>query len=256
MTDPHPNEAAILDREWFYPFRLPSGRVTRTYDAGRLDPIHATRLAMIDAALEPAFGSDLEGLSAIDLACHQGYFALELARRGLGRVLGIDARAQHVADATLMAEVLEQTNFSARVADVHALSPDELGRFDIVLMLGLIYHLENPVGAIRLARALTGRVCVIETQVVPHLTGNVDWGNHRFVKPLRGCFGIVDETDETHGPETGTRGICLAPSTEGLLWIMHKVGFDRVELIPPPADAYEQHRYGKRVVVAGYRNGA
>ncbi len=254
MSKPHLNETALLEREWFYPFRLPSGRVTPTYDGGRLDAVHATRLAMIESALGPAFGTDLRDLSAIDLACHQGYFALELAARGLSRVVGVDARAQHVEDATLMAKVLGHDNFSARVSDVHALSADELGRFDIVLMLGLIYHLENPVGAIRLAQALTGRVCVIETQVVPHLSGNVDWGNHRFVKPLKGCFGIIDETEETHGPETSTLGICLAPSTEGLLWIMKKVGFDSVELIAPPADAYEQHRYGKRVVVAGYRD--
>lgn len=254
MSKPHSKEAALMKREWFYPFQLPSGRFTRTYDGGRLDPVHATRLAMIERALEPAFGADLKGLSAIDLACHQGYFALELAARGLSRVVGIDARTQHVEDATLMAEVLGHDNFSGRVSDIHALSGAELGRFDIVLMLGLIYHLENPVGAIRLAHELTGQVCVIETQVVPHLSGNVDWGNYRFVKPLKGCFGIIDETEETHGPETSTRGICLAPSTEGLLWIMEKVGFDRVELIPPPADAYEQHRYGKRVMVAGYRS--
>ncbi len=254
MSKPHHKEAALLEREWFYPFRLPSGRVTPTYDGGRLEPVHATRLAMIERALEPVFGDELNGLSAIDLACHQGYFALELARRGLSRVVGIDARAEHVADATLMAQVLGHENFSGRVSDVHALSAAELGRFDIVLMLGLIYHLENPVGAIRLAQALTGRVCVIETQVVPNLSGNVDWGNYRFVKRLEGCFGIVDETEEIHGPEIGTRGIGLAPSTEGLTWIMDKVGFDRVELIPPPPDAYEQHRYGKRVVVAGYRS--
>jgi len=33
---------------------------------------------------------------------------------------------------------------------------------------------------------------------------------------------------------------------------MRKVGFRRVEILPPPADAYEQLRYGKRVMVAGF----
>jgi len=33
---------------------------------------------------------------------------------------------------------------------------------------------------------------------------------------------------------------------------MHAVGFDRIELLQPPADAYEQHRHGKRVMVAGF----
>ncbi|MEM7706452.1 MAG: DUF1698 domain-containing protein [Pseudomonadota bacterium] len=245
-------EAKALEREWFYPFPLPSGKTTPTYDGGRLNAVHDTRLKMMDSALLPLLGEQLDGKSVVDLACHQGYFALSMAARGAQRVLGVDARTEHIADATLMAELAGHEQFEGMVSDIHALDTDALGTFDVVLMLGLIYHLENPVGAIRTAHALTGGVCLVETQVVPHLSGNVDWGNYRFVKPLKGCFGIIDETEETHGPEMSTQGICLAPSTEALLWIMEKVGFSRVELVPPPPDAYEQHRYGKRVMVAGY----
>ena len=32
-----------------------------------------------------------------------------------------------------------------------------------------------------------------EVQVVPHLSGMVDWGSYEFVRPLKGCFGIIDE---------------------------------------------------------------
>ncbi|MEM9530804.1 MAG: DUF1698 domain-containing protein [Pseudomonadota bacterium] len=244
-------EAQALEREWFYPFQLPSGAVTPTYDGGRLNAVHETRLSMMDSALKPLFGDGLDGASVVDLACHQGYFALQMAARGAGEILAVDARSSHVDDARLMAELTGCERFEALQSDIHDLDPAALGTFDVVLMLGLIYHLENPVGAIRQAQALTGKICLIETQVVPHLSGNVDWGNYRFVKPLQGCFGIIDETDETHGPEASTQGICLAPSTEGLVWIMHKVGFREVKLLEPPPDAYEQHRYGKRVMVAG-----
>ena len=243
----------LFEREWFYPFELPDGRTTPTYGGGKLDAIHATRLAMIDDVLGREFGSDLTGRTAVDLACHQGWFSVQLARRGAD-VLGIDARESHVSDSNLIAGALGLSSFQARQSDVHALDTAGMGRFDIVLMLGLIYHLENPIGAIRVAHALTGRVCLLETQVVPHLSGPVDWGNYTFVKDLKGCFGIIDETDETHGPEASTLGICLAPSTQGLLWVMRKVGFDRVALIEPPPDAYEQHRFGKRVMVAGFRD--
>lgn len=245
-------EAKALEREWFYPFALPSGATTPTYDGGRLNAVHDTRMQMMDSAINPLLGDSLAGQSVVDLACHQGYFSLSLAARGAERVLGVDARPEHIADATLMAELGGYDQFDGKVSDIHALDTDAMGTFDIVLMLGLIYHLENPVGAIRTAHALTGKVCLVETQVVPHLSGNVDWGNYEFVRPLKGCFGIIDETEETHGPEASTQGICLAPSTEGLLWIMHKVGFSRVELLVPPADGYEQHRHGKRVMVAGY----
>jgi tRNA (mo5U34)-methyltransferase len=154
-------------------------------------------------------------------------------------VLAIDARDEHVADATLIRDALGLRNLRIAQSDVHALTREALGTFDIVLMLGLIYHLENPVGALRVARALTKRLCLVETQIVPGMTGMVDYGSFRFVRPLKGS-------------EASTTGICLVPSLEALFWILRKVGFSRVELLPPPADAYEQLRYGKRVMVAAF----
>ena len=80
----------------------------------------------------------------------------------------------------------------------------------------------------------------------------VDYGSYKFVRALQGSFGIIDEIDDTHGPEASTTGICLVPSTEALCWIMRKIGFSRVEVLPVPADGYEQLLHGKRVMVAGY----
>ncbi|HHL30940.1 MAG TPA: hypothetical protein ENJ41_00040 [Oceanospirillales bacterium] len=142
--------------------------------------------------------------------------------------------------------------FYSKVQDVHDIDESTTGQFDIVLMLGLIYHLENPIGAIRKAHALCKNVCLIETQVAPNLSGQLDWGNYTFVKPMMGSFAIIDETEETHGPEMSTTGICLAPSIEALMWIMRKVGFKEVKLIEPQDHHYEQHRFKKRVMVAGY----
>ncbi len=245
-------EAQVLSKTWFYPFRLPSGQVTPTYDGGALDAIHSTRLAMLQSALRAEFGQSIAERSVIDIACHQGWFSTQLAQMGARDVLAVDARAEHVADATLIRDALGLRNMRVQQSDVHALTREATGQFDIVLMLGLIYHLENPVGALRVAQALTKRICLVETQIVPGMTGMVDYGSFRFVRPLKGSFGIIDETEETHGPEASTTGICLVPSLEALLWIMRKIGFRRVEVLPPPDDAYEQLRYGKRVMVAGF----
>ena len=95
----------------------------------------------------------------------------------------------------------------------------DIGPHDVTLMLGLLYHLENPVRVLRLARAITRKVMVIETQVVPHLSGVVDWGSWRFQRHMVGAFGIIDETDETHASEASVHGICLAPSIETLEWL-------------------------------------
>jgi hypothetical protein len=242
---------AAMAKSWFYPLTLPDGRTLPSTHGGRVDAIHITRAQMLGAFLERNFTSRSE-LRAIDLACHQGFFSLQLARAGFGYITGVDAREEHVADANLLASIYEQRNLTARRADVFALDPKRDGMHDLVLMFGLLYHLENPVGALRVARSLCKRACVIETQVVPHLSGMVDWGSYEYVRPLKGCFGIIDEIDETHASEASVTGVCLAPSTEGLLWLLRAVGFSRAEVLPVPDGGYEQLRHGKRVMVAAF----
>ena len=242
---------AVASRPWFYEFDLPDGRKTSSYLPSGVAQIHTTRLEMLNAALAPVVNGDWSGNSVIDVACHQGYFASHLARKGC-QVLGIDARPEHVADTELIGRAYGLPNLRAAQYDINMLPLDALGKFDITLMLGLLYHIENPVGAIRLARALTKKACVIETQVVPNMTGVVDWGSYQFQRPLVASFGIIDETAEIHAPEASTTGICVTPSYEALLFLMRKLGFGRIERIPVPAGGYEQLASGKRVMVIGY----
>jgi hypothetical protein len=239
-----------LSREWFYTYDLPGGITTPTYHGTDIQAIHDTRWQMLESCLDQHLGPDRQGLSALDLASHQGWFAVNMANSGFSPVLGIDARQSHVDDSNLIARILETQNLSFRKGDVHDQDPEQLGQFDVVLMLGLLYHLENPVGALRMCRALCRKLCVIETQIVPGISGYVDYGSYEYVRPLKGSFGIIDETEETHGPEASITGVCLVPSLDALMWLLRKVGFSSAEVLQPPADAYEQLRYHKRVMVA------
>jgi len=241
-----------LAKDWFYSFALPGGARTSTYHQGKLDAIHDTRWSMLESHLQLVFAGDYGHLKAVDLASHQGYFTVKTGQMGFAQVLGIEARQSHVDDSRLIADIygLEQVQFQQ--ADIFDLDARQLGQFDLVMMLGLLYHLEDPVGALRLCHALCKGVCLIETQIVPGLSGMVDYGSYEFVRPLKGSFGIIDETGETHGPEASVTGICLVPSLEALNWLLLKVGFAEVEVLKPPATAYEQLRHGKRVMVAAH----
>lgn len=239
-------------REWFYSYDLPDGSSTATYHDADIHVIHATRWQMLASYLDRNLGTDRTGLSALDLASHQGWFAVNMARAGFSPVLGIDARQSHVDDATLIASIYGMEQLSFIQGDIHEQHPDQVGQFDVVLMLGLLYHLENPVGALRVCRSLCKDLCIIETQIVPGMTGFVDYGSYQYVRPLKGSFGIIDEVDDTHGPEASVTGISLVPSIDALLWILEKVGFSSARVLEPPADAYEQLRYHKRVMVAAH----
>lgn len=108
----------------------------------------------------------LHELRVLDLGAYEGGFAVELARRG-AEVVAIEGREPHVEKARFAAEVLGLDRLDVRHGDVRALDHDELGSFDVVLCLGVLYHLEAP-DVVRVTRKLA-RLCsgfaVIETQV-------------------------------------------------------------------------------------------
>ncbi|MDR9453967.1 MAG: class I SAM-dependent methyltransferase [Wenzhouxiangella sp.] len=241
----------IDQRSWFYAFDLPDGSQTESYLPKQAQAIHDTRLAMVAGILRPLIETG-PPLTALDLASHQGWFSLKLAELGCAEVTGLEPRAEHVKDARLMAEACGRHDVAFVEAGIEDIANTGIETADVVLMLGLLYHLENPISAIRAARAYCKRVCLIETQVGPHLGGVMDWGSADFIKPIEGCFSVIDETDETHGNEASTDGICLVPSAQTLLWVMEKVGFKQVKLVMPDEDAYEQHRYHKRVLAVGW----
>lgn len=250
-TPPSPSRETLQyarSLEWFYRVELADGSITSTYVSDEVAAIHETRAAMLGAVLDQHYAEN-ERNRAVDIACHQGFFSLQLARAGFTEVVALDARPEHVERTALLMEATGQTAVSPAQADVYELDPDRWGGFDLVLMFGLLYHLENPVLALRRARALCRRGLLIETQIGPNLSGPLDYGHYRFVKPMRGAFAIVDETAETHGPETSTGGICLVPSYEALAFILDRVGFRHQEIVSVPEQGYEQLRYGKRIMI-------
>jgi tRNA (mo5U34)-methyltransferase len=95
-----------------------------------------------------ALPADLSGMSVLDIGCNAGFYSIELKRRSASRVVGIDSDRDYLAQARFAAEVsgvdLELRELS--VYDVGALKE----RFDIVLFLGVFYHLRHPLLALDL----------------------------------------------------------------------------------------------------------
>jgi tRNA (mo5U34)-methyltransferase len=241
-------EDMILAKKWFYHFTLPSGAITQIDIPEDVHRIHMTRLEMMFRALEPLVGDRSANTSCIDLACHQGFFAYHLARR-YGRVLGIDYQAQHIADANLIKAVFGLKHLHFMQANIDELDVRSIEPADFVLMFGLLYHLENPIGILRKAKMLARRALLIETQTTGFdLSGRVESGHHLWQHDMHGFFAIVE--GQPNHPTGGTTSIELFPSKEGLVWILNKIGFAKIEIVPPPADAYEQLLTGRRIVLA------
>jgi tRNA (mo5U34)-methyltransferase len=96
-----------------------------------------------------ALPADLTGKSVLDIGCNAGFYSFEMKRRGASRVLGIDFDDYHLNQARFAAQVLGFEDVEFRrlsVYDVGALGE----RFDLVMFMGLIYHLRHPLLALDL----------------------------------------------------------------------------------------------------------
>ena len=91
---------------------------------------------------------DLAGRSVLDIGCNGGFYALEMKRRGAARVLGIDEDERYLAQARFAAEVLGADVEYRKLSVYEVASLRE--RFDLVLFLGVLYHLRHPLLALDL----------------------------------------------------------------------------------------------------------
>lgn len=102
-----------------------------------------------------AIPADLSGRTVLDIGCNAGFYALEMKRRGALRVLGIDHDEGYLRQARFAAEIsgLDIEFAQLSVYDVGALAE----RFDLVLFLGVLYHLRHPLLALDLIREHVAR---------------------------------------------------------------------------------------------------
>jgi len=97
-----------------------------------------------------AIPQDLSGKTVLDIGCNGGFYALEMKRRGAARVMAIDHDEDYLRQASFAAEMLGRDIEFAQLSvyDVGALGE----RFDVVLFLGVLYHLRHPLLALDLIR--------------------------------------------------------------------------------------------------------
>jgi tRNA (mo5U34)-methyltransferase len=91
---------------------------------------------------------DLRGRTVLDIGCNGGFYSLEMKRRGADMVVGVDSDPRYLAQARLAADVsgLDISFRQLSVYDIGALGR----RFDLVIFMGVLYHLRHPLLALDL----------------------------------------------------------------------------------------------------------
>lgn len=176
---------------------------TRAYH--KLSKARGETLRRVISQLKPALNLS----NALDAGCGVGFFSQMLAECGLN-ACGFDGRAENTAEAR---QRFPQIPFAE--ADIQERAIFELGSFDLVLCFGLIYHLENPLLAIRNLRALTEKCLLLESMCL---------AEEKPTMLLR---------EEPCQEDQSLTGLACYASERSLIKVLYRAGFTAVYRVMP-----------------------
>jgi len=166
---------------WFHNIDLAGVRTAPDHFLG--DYPHVKWRKFADAIPE-----DLTGKTVLDIGCNAGFYSIELKKRGADRVLGVDFDDTYLAQARFAAEV------AGTEIEFQKLSVYDVGelkeQFDVVLFMGVLYHLRHPLLALDLIREHVARDLLVfqsmqrgSSAVAPLEENYHFWNTELFDKP-------------------------------------------------------------------------
>ena len=207
LTSERDLRARVGQLRWHHSIDLGQGVITPGQDNS------ARKLARLKLP------ESLSGKTVLDVGAWDGSFSFEAERRGAKRVLATDSYCWNGSHDwgdkrgfDLAHEVLN-SKVEAIEIDVLELIPERVGTFDVVLFLGVLYHMKHPLLALERVASVTGGMVVLETVV--------DMLNVR-----RAAMAYYPR-DELCGDATNWCG----PNPEAVVGMLKTVGFRRVEVV-------------------------
>jgi SAM-dependent methyltransferase len=173
---------------------LPEGGGVETFDTREALELNAARLSHLES-----LGLPLAKKSVLDVGCGVGHLAQFFIKQKC-RVVCVDGRQQNIDSLRARYPGLE-----AHVANVES-DLSSFGRFDIVLCYGLLYHLENPIAALRNMAAACNEFLLLETIICDH------------------SLPVLLLDDETKTYSQGLRGLGCRPSPSYVVMCLDRLG--------------------------------
>lgn len=148
---------------WHYQFVL-DGHVTPIWRQDQVNR-HEQRARYFLDPLVSLLGGSLAGKRVLDLGCNAGFWAMRAVQAGCSHVVGVDARQMHIDQANFVFEVnkMPSERYEFVCADIFELDYGRLGPFDVVLCLGLLYHISKPVDLFERINAVGADIVVVDT---------------------------------------------------------------------------------------------
>jgi len=142
-------------------------------------PQNDSRIRRVLQVAADITGKPLDKLRVLDLACLEGQFGIEFAQHG-AEVVAIEGREANLAKARVVKDHLSLRNLELVLDDVLNLSPEKYKHFDVVLCLGILYHLDAPdvMEFVQRISAVCTRVVIIDTHFSLQDKESFTWNGH------------------------------------------------------------------------------
>lgn len=151
---------------WHYEIDLGYGIRTPIHDRSKVNRHIQRKRLFFDPMLEK-LGGGLQGKRVLDLGCNAGFWSLASLDAGCDYVCAIDGRPMHIDQTRLVlsARGYDNDRFSLICSNLYDCDLSANGPFDVVLCLGLLYHVSRPVELIERICTLGPEYVVVDTSV-------------------------------------------------------------------------------------------
>ena len=232
---------------WNHNIALPHGLYTAACEEHY--PAHREVMRIVHERL----GGEFIGRRIADIGCLEGYFSIECAIQGAD-ALGVDGKLLNLRKCEFVRSVLGVNGATFVQRDAMAVTRQSVGRFDAVLALGLLYHLENPHDFLQNVAGLCDGFVVIDTHIAledqpetikqgwqPELSElrTFRFGGRQYQGRLYREFpvGTSREVKEVSTTASVENELSVWLTEESLVRMLHDVGFSRTEKVTFPKDA-------------------
>lgn len=228
---------------WQYPFDLGHGIVTRTYTEVQAE-LHPWRRKVLLNNLDPIFAGRYRELSVLDLGACEGAMALALWERGVRDITCVEARANNAEKARFVFRV-KKAGIRIVEEDVLSYLGGDKRHYDLVLFMGLLYHLLDPFQIMHLAAQRTRGVLAMETVLAkPH---DLKFDNVSHYSPSPAGFFI--RHDSVLSNTAGLSNLELWPNREGLEILLGDAGFGDIREMDYGSDPIDWYASQQRVML-------
>jgi tRNA (mo5U34)-methyltransferase len=218
-------------------------------------PIEYTRLKNLLRHAFPALldvcGGSLAGKRVLDVACNCGGFSVEAAKLGAKYVLGFDVVERYIEQANLIKRALKLESVDFKLMDINMVDTSLTGQFDITFCFGILYHLENPVAAMKRLSSVTRKMMLVDTDLEVLSARRRPFCRFFTRRPFWlmnvASIASADSTSVTTNLWRKDRVVQFRPNEAAVIDLLKYLGFDKVlKLRPTLKDLEKRYHAGAR----------